>query len=94
MFPGLQSEYKFHYRKNTIFPNLWYKSGSVLKNGIIFIFFLLKVFYKIFVLGFMTNSKPIDGVFTRTGEADYIIEENVHFERDITIITKNIYEKI
>ena len=41
----------------------------------------------------MTNSKPIDGVFTRTGEADYIIEENVHFERDISIIRENIYEK-
>jgi len=29
---GLQSEYKFHDRKITIFSNLWYKSGSVLKK--------------------------------------------------------------
>ena len=31
-FPELQSEYKFPDRKISIFSNLWYKSGSVLKK--------------------------------------------------------------
>ena len=31
-FPALQSEYKFPDRNITIFPNLWYKSGSVLQK--------------------------------------------------------------
>ena len=29
----MHSEYKFHDPKITIFPNLWYKSGSVLKTA-------------------------------------------------------------
>jgi len=33
-FPGLQSEYKFPDRNITIFSNLWYKSGSIIKNGV------------------------------------------------------------
>ena len=34
-FPGLQSEYKFADRNITIFIHLWYKNGSVLKNGVL-----------------------------------------------------------
>jgi len=30
-----KSEYKFSDRNITIFPNLWYKSGYVVKNGVI-----------------------------------------------------------
>ena len=31
----MQSEYKVPDRKITIFSNLWYKSGPVLKNGVL-----------------------------------------------------------